>query len=74
MTVQLSDEQEAQLYRMANQTGRSADDLAREAVERYLAEEGLIHAAVRVGQEAAARGDFVPALEVWARVERALKI
>jgi predicted transcriptional regulator len=47
--------------------------LAREAVERYIAEEAHFRAAVQAGREAAARGDFVPTAEVWARVERVLQ-
>ncbi|MGD0733220.1 MAG: hypothetical protein ABR956_18290 [Terracidiphilus sp.] len=74
MAVQLSPEQEAQLSRIADQTGRSADELAREAVELYLTEEGRFHAGVQAGLEAAARGDFVLTSEVWAKVERALKV
>jgi predicted transcriptional regulator len=73
MEVLLTVEQEAQLSRMAAQAGRGADELAREAVDRYLAEEARFHAAVRAGQDAAARGDFVPASEVWANVERELQ-
>jgi predicted transcriptional regulator len=73
MGVQLSVEQEAQLSQMANETGRSADELAREAVGRYLTEEGRFHAGIRAGLDAADRDDFVPTPEVWARVERALK-
>jgi predicted transcriptional regulator len=73
MEVQLSPEQAAELSRIANETGRSADVLAREAVDRYLTEEGRILTGVRAGRAAAARGDFVETSEVWARVERALK-
>jgi predicted transcriptional regulator len=73
MEVQLSVEQEAELSRMADQTGRSADELAREALDRYLIEESRFHAGVQIGLDAAARGDFVPTSEVWARVERVLK-
>jgi predicted transcriptional regulator len=73
MEVLLSVEQEAQLSQMAAQSGCSADELAREAVERYIAEEARFHAAVKAGLDAAARGDFVPTAEVWARVERALQ-
>ena len=73
MEVQLSTEQEAQLSRMASETGRSADELAREALDRYLAEEQRFRAGVQTGLDAAARGDFVPTSEVWARVERVLK-
>ena len=69
----LSVEQEAQLSRMAAQAGRRADELAREVVARYIAEEAQFRAAVQAGLDAAARGDFVPTSEVWAKVERALK-
>jgi len=74
MQVQLSAEQEAELSRIANETGRSAEVLAREAVDRYLSEEGRLLAGVRAGRDAVARGDFVETSEVWARVERALKV
>jgi predicted transcriptional regulator len=73
MEVPLSVEQEAQLSQMAAQAGRGVDELAREAVDRYLTEEARFHAAVLAGQEAAARGDFVPASDVWAKVERELQ-
>lgn len=72
MQIQLSDEQEMQLSQMAAQAGRGADELAREAVDRYLTEEARFHSAVQAGRDAAARGDFVPASEVWAGVEREL--
>ena len=74
MVVQLSTEQEAQLAQIAAQAGRDVDDLAREAVDRFLAEEARFHAAVQAGQEAAARGEFVPASEVWANVERVFQL
>jgi|HubBroStandDraft_2_1064218.scaffolds.fasta_scaffold1999975_1 predicted transcriptional regulator len=73
MEVQLSVEQEAELSRIADETGRSADELAREAVDRYLAEEGRLLSAVRAGRDAATRDEFVETSEVWARIERALK-
>ncbi len=73
MAVQLKPEQEAQLSQIADKTGRSADELAREAVDRYLAEEARFHAAVQAGQDAAARGEFVSASEVWANIERELE-
>lgn len=73
MEVNLSLEQEIQLSRLAAQGGRGVDELAREAVERYLVEETRFRAAVQAGLDAAERGDFVPTSEVWARVERVLK-
>jgi predicted transcriptional regulator len=72
MEVQLSAEQAAQLSRIAALAGRSVDDLAREAVDRYLAEEARFHAAVQAGLEEAVRGDFISSSEVWAAVEREL--
>jgi predicted transcriptional regulator len=73
MEVQLSAEQAAQLSRIAALAGRSVDELAREAVDRYLAEEAQFHAAVQAGLEEAERGDFIPASEVWDAVERELQ-
>ena len=58
---------------MALQTGKSPDELAREAVERYIAEEDRFLSAVQAGLDDAARGNFVPTSEVWSRVEGALK-
>jgi predicted transcriptional regulator len=73
MEVQLSAEQAAQLSRIADLAGRSVDELAREAVDRYLAEEAKFHAAVQAGLEETERGDFIPASEVWDAVERELQ-
>jgi predicted transcriptional regulator len=73
MEVQLSDEQEAELSRIAEETGRSADELVREILERFIAEGARFCAGVRAGLDAAARGDFVSTTQVWAMVERALK-
>ncbi len=73
MEVPLSIDQEAQLSQIAAQAGRGASDLAREAVERYIAEETRFRAGVQAGLDDADRGNFVPTSEVWARVERMLK-
>jgi predicted transcriptional regulator len=73
MEVRLSVEQEAQLSLIAGQTGTSADELAREVVERYIAEEAHFRAAVQAGLDDAARGNFIPTSEVWAAVERELQ-
>ena len=73
MEIQLSVEQEAELSRIGNQAGKSAEELAREVVERYLTEERRFRAGVQAGLDAAARGEFVETSEVWARIERALQ-
>jgi predicted transcriptional regulator len=73
MEVQLNPEQEAELSRMAAQAGRGVDELAREAVNRYLAEEAHFRAAVQEGIAEADRGEFVSSSDVWAGVERELE-
>jgi len=73
MEVQLKPEQEAQLSRIAAQAGRNVDELAREAVDRSLAEEAHFAAAVQEGIDAADRGEFLTSSQVWDRVERVLK-
>jgi len=73
MTIQLTAEQEARLSEIAAQAGRSVDDVAREAVDRYLAEDAHFRAAVQEGIDAADCGEFVPTSEVWERVERELQ-
>ncbi len=72
MTVQLTADQESKLSRMAAQTGRAVDDLTREAVDIYIAEEQRFQAGVNKGQQAASEGKFLSKSEVWAKVEAAL--
>jgi predicted transcriptional regulator len=73
MDIALSAEQEAQLAELAARDGRSISDLAADAVARYLNEERRFAEAVKRGVEAADRGEFVAADEVWVRVERVLQ-
>jgi predicted transcriptional regulator len=73
MEVRISAEHEAELSRIAIRYGRSADELAREALERFIVEEDRFCAGVQAGIDAADRGEVVPTAEVWAAVERALR-
>ena len=73
MELSLSSEQAAQLTRFASLEGRAVEELAHEAVDRYLQEETKFHAAVQEGRDAVARGEFVPQEEVWKAVERELE-
>lgn len=73
MQISLTAEQEAQLSEIASQQGRGADELAREVFSRGLAAETRFVAAVKIGQDAAARGLFIDTSEVWTGVERALR-
>jgi predicted transcriptional regulator len=73
MDVQLTTEQAAELARIAAIAGRSVDEVAREAVDRYLADEARFQAAVQTGLAEADRGEFVPTSDVWAAIERDLQ-
>jgi predicted transcriptional regulator len=73
MKMPLTAEQEAQLARLAHQTGRSAEELALETATRFIVEDSKFCSEVQAGLDAAVRGDFVPTSEVWAKVERALR-
>jgi predicted transcriptional regulator len=73
MEIELTPDQKTRLDQLAAQKGRSAVELIREAIDRYLADDVHFATAVTVGIEAAERGDFVAAEEVWARAEQALQ-
>ena len=73
MELHLSPEQANQLLRFADMEGRPVEELAREAVDRYLADEARFHAAVQAGRSQAERGEFISADEVWDAVERELR-
>jgi predicted transcriptional regulator len=73
MQIDLTAEQEAQLSEIAAHEGKGADELAREVFSRGLAAEAHFIAAVKIGQEAASRGDFVEQSEIWAGVEQILR-
>jgi predicted transcriptional regulator len=73
MEIHLPPEQEARLAELAARDGRNTAELVQEAVSRFLGEEARFAEAVRLGLDAAERGDFVPSDEVWAGVERILK-
>jgi len=73
MEIHLTPDQEAHLAALAARVGRSADELAQEAVRRFLGEEARFADAVKLGIAAADRGEFVAAEQVWENVERILR-
>jgi predicted transcriptional regulator len=73
MQIHLTAEQEAQLSQLAAEEGKNTDELAREVFSRGLAAEAHFIAAVKIGQDAARRGDFVEQPQVWADIERILQ-
>jgi predicted transcriptional regulator len=73
MEIHLSPEQQSRLAALAARDGRTVAELVHEAVTRFLEDEARFAAAVKLGLDAAERGDFVPSDEVWAEVERILQ-
>jgi predicted transcriptional regulator len=70
MEVHLSPEEERQLSQLATHRGRDADTLAREAISRYLEEEARFVDAVKRGEEALDRGEYLTHEAVGERLER----
>ena len=73
MEIHLTPDQETLLARRAADEGRSVDDLAQDAVARYLDDEARFADAVRLGIAAADRGEFVAGDAVWESIERILQ-
>ncbi|MGA7686027.1 MAG: hypothetical protein WCC32_08790 [Terriglobales bacterium] len=70
MEVPLTPEQQHQLAELANQRGRNADVLAQEAISRYLAEEARFIEAVKQGEAALERGEYLTHEQVGERLNR----
>jgi predicted transcriptional regulator len=70
MEVHLTPEQQHQLAELATQRGRDADALAQEAISRYLAEEARFVEAVKLGEEALQRGEYLTHEQVGKRLNR----
>jgi predicted transcriptional regulator len=70
MEVHLTPEQQHQLAELAAQRGRDADALAQEAISRYLAEEARLVEAVKLGEEALQRGEFLTHEQAGERLDR----
>ena len=70
MEVQFTPEQEAQLTRMATQSGTDAPHFVHAAALRLLDEESRFLAAVEKGIAAAERGEFIEEAEMGARIDR----
>ena len=70
MEVHLTPEQQQQLAALAAERGRNADALAQEAISRYLAEEARFVEAVRLGEAALERGEYLSHEQVGERLDR----
>jgi predicted transcriptional regulator len=73
MEVHFTPEQEARLAQSAAQQGRDPDELVRQVVTRYFDEESRFADAVRRGEEALHRGDYLSHEQVGQRLERFLR-
>jgi predicted transcriptional regulator len=73
MDLQLPERQATELANLAMRTGRSASELAVEAVDRLLAQEDLFDAQVQLGIDQIARGEFIEEEEMDARVARMMR-
>jgi predicted transcriptional regulator len=73
MEIRLTAEQETRLAELAARQGREANDLAREALTRYLEDDSRFVEAVVRGLASLDRGEFVTHAEVGRRIERLLE-
>ena len=73
MQITLTDEQQSQLSLLAAEEGKRSDELVQDLLNRGLAEEARFVTAVKLGQDAAKRGDFIDASQVWAEIEQVLQ-
>ena len=73
MEVNFTPEQEAQLAQSAARQGRNPDELVRQVVARYFDEESRFADAVRRGEEALARGEYLTHEQVGQRLDRFLQ-
>jgi predicted transcriptional regulator len=70
MEVHLTPEQQHQLAELASHRGRDASTLAQEAISRYLAEEARFIEAVKLGEAALERGEYLTHEQVGKRLDR----
>jgi predicted transcriptional regulator len=72
MEVHFTPDQEAKLAQYAAQQGRNPDELVRQVLARYFDEESRFTDAVRRGEEAIERGEYLTHEQVGQRLERFL--
>lgn len=72
MELQLPERQLNELASMASRTGRSADELVAEAVDRLLAEDRGFKEQVQLGIDQIARGEFLEEEEMDMRATSVL--
>lgn len=73
MELHLSAEKEALVQDFAARTGRNAEEIIEEALDRMLEYDARFRAAVEKGRASARRGDLLEHEEVVERIERLLR-
>ena len=73
MEVHFTPELEAKLTHSAAQQGRNPDDLVQDVLARYLEEDTRFVEAVKRGEEALLRGEYLTHEQVGQRLQRFLK-
>ena len=73
MEVHFTPEQEAKLAESAAQQGRNPDELVQQVLARYFDEESRFIDAVRRGEDALDRGEYLTHDQVGQRLERFLQ-
>ena len=73
MQIHFTPELEAQLTQSAEKHGQQPDELVQQVVAQYFDEEGRFVDAIRVGEAAIERGDFLSHEQVGQQMERFLR-
>jgi predicted transcriptional regulator len=73
MNVQFTPEQEARLAQIATNAGTVPERLVTSVVARYLDEEARFVEAVKLGEEALERGEYLTHEQVGERLQRFLR-
>ncbi len=66
-------ETESKLLRLAQDTGRNAEQIVQEAVARFVQEDAEFLAALQKGFDSLDRGEFLSHEEVGAKIQRQFK-
>jgi len=73
MEIQLTPEQENLLAQLANDKGKAVDTLATEVIRHYLEDETRFIAAVNLGEEELAHGDYLTSEQVGSHIAQLFK-
>ena len=73
MEIQLTEQEQAKLRDLAQRTGRSTQDVLREAIDSFLQQEIEFVEAVEKGLASLDRGEYITNEEVTSRIDKLLR-